>query len=284
MRSVLTELWRIFFFSLVGDNSTLTTRRINTLQRLMRRQLEELANCSARGNDLKKTLKEKQVLLDSQKEIIIIGQEAIDSINERRDLAEQEKSVVEERAQENEAMLHAQQKEFKELQSLLGVKDQNPKKSGRIDKRRTVFDKHTNDKTSKTLETMSKQRDEKQETLRKTIKSVDDIRIQLLAKREAVRHCSEAVFLKTNELVDVDQCILETMQDVRKMKQEIRQNEFDLFDLQQQIEETEDELERTRKNGIANKAFKIPLWRLKRPEKHKSKVSIRKTVHVNKAC
>ena len=281
---MLTELWRIFFFSLVGDNSTLTTRRINTLQRLIRRQLEELANCSARGNDLKKTLKEKQVLLDSQKEIIIIGQEAIDSINERRDLAEQEKSVVEERAQENEAMLHAQQKEFKELQSLLGAKDQNPKKSGRIDKRRTVFDKHTNDKTSKTLETMSKQRDEKQETLRKTIKSVDDIRIQLLAKREAVRHCSEAVFLKTNELVDVDQCILETMQDVRKMKQEIRQNEFDLFDIQQQIEETEDELERTRKNGIANKAFKIPLWRLERPEKHKSKVSIRKTVHVNKTC
>ena len=281
---MLTELWRIFFSSLVGDNSTLTTRRINTLQRLMGRQLEELANCSARGNDLKKTLKEKQVLLDSQKEIIIIGQEAIDSINERRDLAEQEKSVIEERAQENEAMLHAQQKEFKELQSLLGAKDQNPKKSGRIDKRRTVFDKHTNDKTSKTLETMSKQRDEKQETLRKTIKSVDDIRIQLLAKREAVRHCSEAVFLKTNELVDVDQCILETMQDVRKMKQEIRQNEFDLFHLQQQIEETEDELERTRKNGIANKAFKIPLWRLERPEKHKSKVSIRKTVHVNKTC
>ena len=234
--------------------------------------MEELANCSARGNDLKKTLKEKQVLLDSQKEIIIIGQEAIDSINERRDLAEQEKSVVEERAQENEAMLRAQQKEFKELQSLLGAKDQNPKKSGRIDKRRTVFDKHTNDKTSKTLETMSKQRDEKQETLRKTIKSVDDIRIQLLAKREAVRHCSEAVFLKTNELVDVDQCILETMQDVRKMKQEIRQNEFDLFDLQQQIDETQDELERTRKNGITNKAFKIPLWRLERPEKHKSKV------------
>lgn len=274
----------VSFFALVGDNSTLTTRRINTLQRLMRRQLEELANCSARGNDLKKTLKEKQVLLDSQKEIIIIGQEAIDSINERRDLAEQEKSVIEERAQENEAMLRAQEKEFRELQSLLGAKDKTPKKSGRIDKRKTVFDKHTNEKTSRTLETMSKQRDEKQETLRKMIKSVDDIRIELLAKREAVRHCSEAVFLKTNELVDVDQCILETMQDVRKMKQEIRQNEFDLFDLQQQIEETEDELERTRKNGIANKAFKIPLWRLERPEKHKSKVSIRKTVHVNKTC
>lgn len=263
----------VSLFAFVGDNNTLTTRRINTLQRLMGRQLEELANCSARGNDLKKTLEEKHALLDSQKEIIIVGQEAIDSINERRDLAEQEKSVVEERAQENEAMLHAQEKEFKELESLLGAKDKAPKKSGRIDKRKTVFDKHTNEKTSKTLETLSKQRDEKQETLKKTVKSVDDIRTQLLAKREAVRHCSEAVFLKTNELVDVDQCILETMEDVRKIKQEIRQNEFDLFDLQQQIEETQDEIERTRKNGIANKAFKIPLWRLESPEKHKSKVS-----------
>ena len=263
----------VSLFAFVGNNDTLTTRRISSLQRLMRRQLEELANYSARGNDLKKTLKEKQALLDSQKEIIIIGQEAIDSINERRDLAEQEKSVVEERAQENEAMLHARMKEFNELQSLLGAKDQTLKKSGRIDKRKTVFDKHTSDKASKSLEIMSKQRDEKQETLKKTIKSVDDIRTQLLAKREAVRHCSEAVFLKTNELVDIDQCILETMEDVRKMKQEIRESEFDLFDLQQQIEETQDELEGTRKTGIANKAFKIPLWRLGSPEKHKSKVS-----------
>ena len=239
----------------------------------MERQLEELANCSERGNDLKKTLEEKQVLLDSQKEIMIIGQEAMDSIKERRDLAEQEKSVVQERAQENEAMLHAQEKEFKELQNLLGAKDKAPKKSERIDKRKTVFDKHTNDKTSKTLETLSKKRDEKQDTLKRTVKTVDDIRTQLLAKREAVRHCSEAVFRKTNELVDVDQCILETMENLRKIKQEIRQNEFDMFDLQQQIEETQDEIERTRKNGIANKAFKIPLWRLESPVKHKSKVS-----------
>ncbi|KAJ7371773.1 hypothetical protein OS493_023111 [Desmophyllum pertusum] len=92
--------------------------------------------------------------------------------------------------------------------------------------------------------------------------SVDDIRAQLLARRHTVRHCSEAVFLKTKELVSVDQCILETMEDVRKLKQEIRRNEFDLSDLQNQIEETQDELERTRRHGIANKAFKNPLWRL----------------------
>lgn len=236
----------------------------------MGRQLEELANCSARGNDLRKTLEEKQTLLDSQKEIIIIGQEAIDSISEQREVAEQEKSVVEERAQESDAMLKGQEKEFNELQDLLGAKDKNSKKNGKAEKRKTIFDKHTN---GKTMETLSKQRDEKQETLKKMIKSVDDIRAQLLARREAVRHCTGAVLLKTKELVSVDQCILETMEDIRQLKQEIRRNEFDLFDLQQRIEETQDELEQTKRNGIANKAFKIPLWRLESTEKRKSKVS-----------
>lgn len=239
----------------------------------MGRQLEELANCSARGNDLKKTLEEKQMLLDSQKEIIIIGQEAVDHIMEQREVAEQERSVVEERAQENEAMFDAQEKELNELQSLLGTKDKQAKKSGRVDKRKTVFEKHTSEKTNKTLETLNKQKDEKRETLKKMTKSVDDIRAQLLAKREGVRYHTEAMFLKTNELVSVDECILETMEDVRKLKQEVRRNEFEMSDLQYQITETQDELERTRRNGIANKAFKIPLWRLENTEKHKSKVS-----------
>lgn len=241
----------------------------------MGRQLEELANCSAMSNDLRKTLEEKQMLLDSQKEIMIIGQEAIDNIEEQREMAEQEKSVIEERAQENEAMFDAQAKELNELQDVLRTKDKSPKKSGKIDnKRKTVFDKHTNEKSNKTIETLSKQRDEKQETLKKMLDSVDDIRAQLLARRHTVRHCSEAVFLKTKELVSVDQCILETMEDVRKLKQEIRRNEFDLSDLQNQIEETQDELERTRIHGIANKAFKIPLWRLESGnEKQKPKVS-----------
>ena len=243
----------------------------------MGRQLEELAHCSSRGNDLKKNLEEKQILLDSQKEILIVGQEAVDRILEQREVAEQERSVVEERAQENEAMFEAQERDLNELQSLLGTKDKQLKKSGRGDKRKTIFEKHTNEKASKTLQTLNKQKDEKQETLKKMIKSVDDIRVQLLAKREAVRHHNEATFLKTQELVSVDQCILETMEDVRKLKQEIRKNEFELSDLQYQINETQEELERTRSNGMANKAYKIPLWRLENTEKQKTKVNLTAT-------
>ena len=256
----------------------MTTRRINALERLMGRQFEELNNCAARGKDLKKTLDEKQMLLDTQKEIIVVGQEAIDSIMEQRDLAEQERSVVEERAQEKEAMLEAQEKELNEIESLLGTKDKSTKKNTKLDKRKSVFEsvlkKHSDEKANKTIDLLSKQKDEKQETLKKMVKSVDEIREQLLEKRSSARQCSEAVFLKTKELVDVDQIILETMEDVRKLKQEIRQNEFDLFDLHQQAEETQDELERTRKHGIANKAFKIPLWRLETNDKPKSKASI----------
>ena len=264
-----------------GQNTATTTRRINALQRLMGRQLEELNHCAGRGQDLKKTLEEKQMLLDTQKEIIIVGQEAIDSITEQREVAEQERSVVEERAQEKEAMFEAQEKELKEIQSLLGTKERNNKKNIKLDKRQSVFEsvlnKHSNEKANKTIETLTKQRDEKEETLKKMTKSVDDIREQLLEKRSSVRQCNEAAFLKTKELVSVDQIILETMDDIRKLKQEIRQNELELFDLQQQVDETESELDRTRKDGITNKAFKIPLWRLGTNENTKSKVSLRKT-------
>ena len=219
------------------------------------------------------------MLLDTQKEIIIVGQEAIDSITEQREVADQERSVVEERAQEKEAMFEAQEKELKEIQSLLGTKDRNNKKNIKLDKRQSVFEsvlnKHSNEKANKTIETLTKQRDEKEETLKKMTKSVDDIREQLLEKRSSVRQCNEVAFLKTKELVSVDQIILETMDDIRKLKQEIRQNELDLFDLQQQVDETESELDRTRKDGITNKAFKIPLWRLETNENTKSKVSLK---------
>lgn len=262
-----------------GHNTATTTRRINALQRLMGRQLEELNHCAGRGQDLKKTLEEKQMLLDTQKEIIIVGQEAIDSITEQRKVAEQERSVVEERAQEKEAMFEAQEKELKEIQSLLGTKDRNNEKNIKLDKRQSVFEsvlnKHSNEKANKSIETLTKQRDEKEETLKKMTKSIDDIREQLLEKRSYVRQCNEAAFLKTKELVSVDQIILETMDDIRKLKQEIRQNELDLFDLQQQVDETESELDRTRKDGITNKAFKIPMWRLKTKENTKSKVRLK---------
>ena len=257
------------------------TRRINDLQRLMERQLEELSNCAAKGDDLKNSLAEKQMLLDTQKEIIIVGQEAIDSIAEQRELAVQERSVFEEGSQEKEAMFDAQEKELNEIKSLLETKEKKSqdKSWGKADKRKNVFEsvlnKHSNEKANRTIETLSKQREEKQETLNKLIQSQDDIREQLLEKRSSVRQCNEAVFLKTKELVDVDQIILETMEDVRKLKQEIRQNEFDLLDLQQQVEETQDELEQTKKGGIANKAFKIPLWRLETTDKSKPKVSLK---------
>ena len=262
-----------------GGNTLTTTHRINALQRLMGRQLEELNHCAVRGQDLKKTLEEKQMLLDTQKEIMVVGQEAIDSITEQREVAEQERNVVEERAQEKEAMFDAQEKELKEIQSLVGTKDsRNNKKNVKLDKRQSVFEsvlnKQSSEKANKTNETLTKQRDEKEETLKKTMKSFDDVREQLLEKRSSVRQCNEATFLKTKELVNVDQIILETMDDIRKLKQEIRQNELDLFDLHQQVDETESELERTRKDGIGNKAFKIPFWRLETNDKTKSKVSL----------
>ncbi|XP_068702467.1 tripartite motif-containing protein 2-like isoform X1 [Montipora foliosa] len=257
-----------------GDNTVMTTNRINALQRMRKRQDEELQNCAERGKVLKQTLEEKLTLLDTQKEIMIIGQEAIENISKLRESAEQERSEVEQRVQEQEAMFEAQEKELQEIQSLLRTKDKPNKGNEKVEKRRTVFEsvlsKQSNEKVSKTTDALYKQEDEKRETVSKLMKSMNDSRRVLLKKRSSVRQCLEAVLRKTKELVSVDEVFLETMEVVRNLKKEIRQNELDLFDLQQQAEETEDEIARTRNYGIAN-SFKIPLWRLNMVQTSQSK-------------
>ena len=252
------------------------TRRINALQSMSRRQKDELNNLANRGRDLKKVLEEKEALLEKQKEIMIIGQEAIDIITKRKEQAEQERDTTEENEQEQEAMCDAQERELKEIQSLLGTKDENDKRnSGKsVEKRKTVFESVLSQQSNqRTTEELHRREDEKRETLHKLMKAVTDVREKLLRKRSSVRECKEAVLQKTNELVSVDQLILETMESVRTFKQEIRENELDLFDLQQELLETEDELQRTRNVGIVNRAaFKISLWRLDTDQSSKSKV------------
>lgn len=260
-----------------GDNTAMITRRISDLERMSKRQRDELRNLANRGNVLKKVLEEKETLLEKQKETMIIGQEAIDIITNRKEQAEQERDTTEEKEQEQEAMCDAQEKELKEIQSLLGIKDKNYKgNNGKpVEKRKavleSVFSKQSNERAT---EELHRREDEKRETLHKLMKAMNEVREKLVRERTLVRECKEAVLRKTNELVRVDQLILETMESVRTFKQEIRKNELDLFDLQQQLLETENEFQRTRNFGIVNRAaFKISLWRVDTDQSSKSKVS-----------
>ena len=260
-----------------GDNTAMITRRISDLERMSKRQRDELSNLANRGNVLKKVLEEKETLLEKQKETMIIGQEAIDIITNRKEQAEQERDTTEEKEQEQEAMCDAQEKELKEIQGLLGIKDKNNivNNGKSVEKRKTVlesvFSKQSNERAT---EEFHRREDEKRETLHKLTKAMNEVREKLVRERSLVREFKEAVLRKTNELVSVDQLILETMESVRIFKQEIRKNELDLFDLQQQLLETENELQRTRSFGIVNRAaFKISLWRVDTDQSAKSKVS-----------
>ena len=260
-----------------GNNTAMITRRISDLERMSKRQRDELRNLANRGNVLKKVLEEKETLLEKQKETMIIGQEAIDIITNRKEQAEQERDTTEEKEQEQEAMCDAQEKELEEIQGLLGIKDKNNKgNDGKsVEKRKTVlesvFSKQSNERAT---EEFHRPEDEKRETLHKLMKAMNEVREKLVRERSLVREFKEAVLRKTNELASVDQLILETMESVRTFKQEIRKNELDLFDLQQQLLETETELQRTRSFGIVNRAaFKISLWRVDTDQSSKSKVS-----------
>ena len=259
-----------------GDNTAIITRRISDLEKMSKRQRDELSNLANRGNVLKKVLEEKETLLEKQKETMIIGQEAIDIITNRKEQAELERDTTEENEKEQESMCDAQEKELKEIQSLLGIKESDKGNDGKpVEKRKTalesVFSKQSNERAT---EELHRREDEKRETLHKLMKAMNEVREKLVRERNLVRECKEAVLRKTNELVSVDQLILETMESVRTFKQEIRKNELDLFDLQQQLLETEDELQRTRNFGIVNRvAFKISMWRVDSDQSSKSKVS-----------
>ena len=270
---------KLFFYVslfIIGNTRVQISRRLHALKGLLKRQQEEIANCNSRRNELTKTLKDKEALLASQKEISMIGEEAIESMTQERDLVEEERSVVEERVQEREAMFRAQEKELIDIKSAQGTKDKGPQKGSRAERRKTVFESVLDkQKPSRNVQTHSKCYEEKQETLKTTKEALDAMRMQLEQKTVPVRQFDKAILLKTKELVDIDHFILETMEDIRKVRQKLRWNELNFTDIRRATEETHEELTRTKEAGVKNDAFKIPLWRLEGPENLKSKVGFK---------
>lgn len=241
----------------------------------------------ARANDFQTRLEEKERLLETQKEILVVGEECMETLTERRDQEEMDRGVIEERAQESEAIIRVQQEELQSIQDALknakpGKVDQIVNDSGRShsreNKRRSVFDavlsRHSGDKFKKTVESLNKHREEKQETLQRMNGADEELREQLYKKRASVRWHNEAINIKVDELAEVDQHILESMEEIRKLKQHIRRNELDVVDLKRHLEETSKEKERTRKNDLSSvTALRIPLWRLEETGRKAPKAS-----------
>lgn len=135
-------------------------------------------------------------------------------------------------------------------------------KRGSREKRVSVFDKHSNDKSKKSLESLMKQKEDKEETLEKYKQNNEEIEKQLHYRREKVRQINLKIIEKTKDLVEIDQEILDSFEDIRKARQLMRQNEIDVWDIERELEETQEEYEKTEKNPVFDKAISVPVWRL----------------------
>jgi chromosome segregation ATPase len=108
-----------------------------------------------------------------------------------------------------------------------------------------------------------KQKEDKEETLRKYKESNETITTKLYSKRENVRQINLGILDKTKELVKVDQELLESFEDIRKVRQQTRQNEINIWDIKRELEETHEEYEKTEKNPPTfDRPISIPVWRL----------------------
>lgn len=135
-------------------------------------------------------------------------------------------------------------------------------KGGSREKRVSVFDKHSSDKSRKSLESLMKQKEDKEETLTKYKQNNEEIEKQLHYKREKVREINLKILEKTKDLVEVDQEILGSFEDIRKARQLMRQNEMNIWDMERELEETQEEYTRTEKTPVFDKPISIPMWRL----------------------
>lgn len=77
-----------------------------------------------------------------------------------------------------------------------------------------------------------------------------------------MRQINLKIIEKTKDLVEIDQEILDSFEDIRKARQLMRQNEIDVWDIERELEETQEEYEKTEKNPVFDKAISVPVWRL----------------------
>ena len=233
----------------------------------MERQQSEIVNCLEVRKVLRKKLEDAEALLESQKQAIVVGEDTKDSLVEEKQITDAEREHLEERAQECRMIIATEEKELKDMLSQLkSGKSGRAKPSGfsvspRRERRSSSIDVEEKTKKSSSLK---KQSEEKQATLSQVKENERDFRRTVAVKKQSVKSLNAEILQKTEELIEIDQLLLETMETIKRTKRALRQNDFDLFDIQRELEETEEEIKHMKK-GNHNKLSKpiVPLFKLK---------------------
>ena len=114
-----------------------------------------------------------------------------------------------------------------------------------------------------------KQREDKVETLRKYKESNDELMAKFYSERVKVRQLKMEILEKSQDLIKIDEEILETCEDMRKIKQTQRENDMNVWDLKMEFDDSQEEYRKTESNPTLDKTSAIPTWRLQDHAKQK---------------
>lgn len=114
-----------------------------------------------------------------------------------------------------------------------------------------------------------KQKEDKTETLKKYKENNEENVTTLYSQREQVRNLNLKILDKTQCLIQIDEDILDTYEEMRKIRQRFRQNEINVWDLKNELDDSHYEYKNTQNEQIANTTSTIPTERLHQPVKQK---------------
>ncbi|XP_048589546.1 E3 ubiquitin-protein ligase TRIM71 isoform X2 [Nematostella vectensis] len=241
-----------------SDNSGSTDalkvkKRLQDLTTVIERLNQEIANQKAIGDELRSRLEEKQASLDRQKEVCIEQHEAVETLCDQADREELDRETATERALETDEVISIQERDVRSLKEAFNkAKPKRDAKYKRVSVFNVVLDKHS----KKSLEIM-KQKEDKEETLKKSRTASVEIWGSLYARRETLRETRADILDKTTQLVEMDWELLQTYDEIKNLKQKIRRNEIDEFDLAHELDEAREEYNRTEKRGLDERPVEV---------------------------
>lgn len=102
---------------------------------------------------------------------------------------------------------------------------------------------------SRKVSLLRKLSDEKQNSLSKTREREQDLKQSIKIKKDLMRSLTAGILKTSDELISLEKRFIKSLEDRRKEKKAFAQNDLDLFDIQRELDETEEEIQRTKKGS-----------------------------------
>ena len=233
----------MFLFSCAaGQINKEQTRKEEALRKLTSRQGKEIDNFERDKQAFNKQLGENEAMIDSQKERLIYTQDIIDSLDDKLLLVDSEIVNVRDRIQESDEVIKRQEKQLKRLEHRLGKTITLPKERPKPAAKKKAEDAGEEEETEKKSE-QEREAESKLRTIEKLRLENKEMRIRhdnLLTER---REMNAGLVERTSDLVNTDQQMLKTLNEMRIVKRHLKNTQFNIDELTDRRTETIQDLE-----------------------------------------